>query len=76
MLTDLAVFIDWVTKIRKVTIVLVRGIQPRVVHVGQQACTLGEEGILSCQSFSHLAKLRIWRARKLGEEEDHLARMT
>ena len=76
MLTDLAILTDQVNRIQKITIVLIRDIQLGVSNTDQRVCTLGEEGVLSCQSLGHLAKLRIQRARKLGEEECHLTEMT
>ena len=73
MLIDLAVFTNRATKIRKIATVLVRGIQLGVVHTSRQACTPDEEGVLSYQILNNLAKLKIWKARKPREEEDHLA---
>ena len=76
MQIDLVVLANWVTRILRVSIVLVRGIQPGVVHSSWQVCTLDEEKVPSCWSLSHLAELRIRWAKKLGEGVDHLIGMT
>ncbi|GFS32989.1 hypothetical protein Acr_00g0025750 [Actinidia rufa] len=76
MLIYLASFADRVTKIPKVAIALVGDIQPGAVHNDWQVCTLGVEGVLSCRSLGHLAKLRTQLTKRPRGAGDHLARMT
>ena len=76
MLIDLATPTDRATRIHKITILLVRDIQLGAVSTDQQVRIPGEEGVLVRQSLGHLAELRIQWARKQGDREDYLARMT
>ncbi|GFY94118.1 hypothetical protein Acr_09g0005640 [Actinidia rufa] len=54
---------------------MVRGIQSGVGSTDQQACTPGEEGVLSYQSLRHLAELRTRLAMRPRDVGDHLTEM-
>ena len=68
----LTILADRMTRIRRVPVAMVKGIQPEAAHTSRQVCTPNEEKVLSHRSFGHLAELRIWWVRKPGEGEGHL----
>ena len=59
MLINLTVLSNRAIKICRITIVLVKDIQPGAVNTDQQVHTLEEEGVLVCRSLNHLAKLML-----------------
>ena len=76
MRIDLIVLANQATRILRVAVKLVRGIQLGAVHTDRQVCTPDVEGVPSCRNLDHQNELKIQWAKKLGEGEDLLAETT